>query len=62
MPKLLCFFRDHPLLGMLSSVSGVLQTLMETTTPILQFIGLFIGVLIGLVTLAAKLRDLKKPR
>lgn len=62
MPKLFCFLKDHPLLGMLSSVSGVLQTLIETTTPVLQFLGLLLGVIIGLLTVAAKMRELKRPR
>ena len=60
MPKLICFLKDHPLVGMFSSVSAVLQAFIETATPILQFIGLFIGIIIGLLTVIAKLRELRK--
>lgn len=42
----------------MSSVSGVLQTFLDTSTPLLQFMGLLIGVLIGLITLVLKLREL----
>lgn len=58
MPKFIIYLREHPELGIMSSVSGVLQTFLDTSTPILQFLGLLIGVLIGLLTLMLKIRQL----
>ena len=58
MSKFIWYLRERPELGILSSISGVLQTFLDTSTPLLQFMGLLIGVLIGLVTLVLKLREL----
>ena len=58
MHKFVWYLREHPELGIMSSISGVMQTFLDTSTPILQFLGLLIGVLIGLLTLLLKLREL----
>lgn len=58
MTKLLCWLKDHPGAGLFSSISGVLQTFIETSTPVLQYLGLLVGLMIGLVTLIIKLREL----
>lgn len=44
---------------MFSSVGGALQALIETSTPILQYLALVIGVGIGLLTLLAKIKELR---
>lgn len=62
MQKLSIFLREHPGWGMFSSVGGALQALIETSTPILQYLALLIGVGIGLLTLLAKWRELRKSR
>lgn len=58
MHKFVLYLREHPELGIMSSISGVLQTFLDTSTPLLQFLGLLIGVMIGLITLLLKLREL----
>lgn len=60
MQKLSIFLREHPGWGMLSSVGGALQTLIETSTPLLQYLALIIGLGIGILTLITKYRELRK--
>lgn len=60
MHKLNLFLREHPGLGMFSSVGGALQTLIETSTPVLQYLALIIGVGIGILTLLIKIKELRR--
>ncbi len=50
--------KDHPELGIGAVLTGVLQSVITASTPILQFLGLAIGVTIGAVTLYTKVYDL----
>lgn len=59
MHKLNLFLREHPGLGMFSSVGGALQTLIETSTPVLQYLALVIGIGIGILTLLIKIKELR---
>jgi len=60
MHKLTIFLREHPGWGMFSSVGGALQTLIDTSTPVLQYLALLIGVGIGILTILAKWRELRR--
>ena len=60
MQKLNLFLREHPGLGMFSSVGGALQTLIDTSTPMLQYLALVIGVGIGILTLLIKIKELRR--
>ena len=51
MSKILLFLETKPLFGFISTVTGVSVSFIELMTPILQFFGLVIGVLIGAFTL-----------
>lgn len=51
MTKILLFLETRPLFGLISTGAGVSFPFIETITPILQFFGLLIGVLIGAFTL-----------
>lgn len=62
MHKLTLFLREHPGWGIFSSVGGALQTLIDTSTPILQYLALIIGVCIGVITLLTKWRELRRQR
>jgi hypothetical protein len=56
MSKFLYLLKEHPGFGFLSTVVASLQAFMNTSSPVLQYIGLVIGVAIGAVTLALKIR------
>jgi hypothetical protein len=45
---------------MFSSVGGALQTLMDTSTPVLQYLALIIGIGIGVITLITKIKELRR--
>ena len=60
MQKLNLFLREHPGLGMFSSVGGALQTLIDTSTPVLQYLALVIGIGIGILTLFIKIKELRR--
>lgn len=60
MHTILCFFKNHPEWGMATSLSAVVQTFIDTSTPVLQYMGLVIGVLIGVLTLYARIRDIRQ--
>ncbi len=60
MQKLNIFLREHPGLGMFSSVGGALQTLISTSTPVLQYLALVIGIGIGILTLLIKIKELRR--
>lgn len=59
MHKLNLLLREHPGLGMFSSVGGALQTLIDTSTPVLQYLALVIGIGIGILTLFIKIKELR---
>jgi len=50
--------RNHPMIGMGSAAGGSLLPFINTLSPYLQFLGLLIGILIGLFTLAIKWKQL----
>lgn len=60
MHKLNIMLREHPGLGMFSSVGGALQTLIDTSTPVLQYLALVIGIGIGILTLLIKIKELRR--
>ncbi len=60
MHKVTIFLREHPGWGMFSSVGGALQTLMDTSTPVLQYLALIIGIGIGIITLITKIKELRR--
>ena len=51
-----------PLIGALSAFSGVLIPFIESITPILQFFGVIIGLLIGVMTVIEKRRSIKNKK
>jgi hypothetical protein len=51
------FLRKHPTLGFVTSLWAFLQPFLDTLTPILQFVALVIGVMIGGITLRLKLME-----
>ena len=60
MPKLLDLLKEYPAFGFLSTTTAALQAFIETSTPVLQFLGLLIGVAIGIITLALKVREITR--
>lgn len=48
---------QKPEVGITASIMGAVMPLIDTFTPILQFIALATGVAIGLVTLAIKINE-----
>ena len=46
--------RNHPMIGMGSVAGGSLLPFIQALSPYLQFFGLILGLLIGLLTLAIK--------
>jgi len=57
MEKVEDFLRKHPTLGFVTSLWAFCQPFLDTLTPILQFIALVIGVMIGAITLRLKLME-----
>jgi len=51
------WLRKHPTLGFTFSIWAFIQPFFDFVTPILQFVALVIGVLIGGVTLRLKLME-----
>jgi hypothetical protein len=51
------FLRKHPTLGFVTSLWAFLQPFLDTLTPILQFVALVIGVMIGGITLRLKVME-----
>ena len=49
----------YPILGVFSSVGGSMFPLIETLSPVVQFIGMIVGVFIGIFTLAIKYKEYK---
>jgi hypothetical protein len=49
----------HPTIGVFSSIGGSILPTIEALTPLLQFSGLVIGLLIGAITLALKINEWK---
>ncbi len=48
---------QKPEVGITAAIMGAVMPLIDTLTPILQFIALATGVAIGLVTLAIKIKE-----
>jgi hypothetical protein len=57
MEKVEDFLRKHPTLGFVTSLWAFLQPFLDTLTPILQFVALVIGVMIGGITLRLKVME-----
>jgi hypothetical protein len=57
MEKVEDFLRKHPTLGFATSLWAFVQPFMNTLTPILQFIALIIGLMIGAITLRLKIME-----
>jgi hypothetical protein len=57
MEKVEDFLRKHPTLGFVTSLWAFMQPFLDTLTPILQFIALIIGVMIGGITLRLKVME-----
>lgn len=45
-----------PIIGIISSISGSILPFIDSITPVLQFFGVVIGVVIGIMTFAEKIR------
>jgi hypothetical protein len=60
MPRLIELLKEHPALGMLTSLFASLQSFMQTSTPVLQYLGLLLGTAIGLLTLLTKIREWRR--
>jgi|TARA_R100001163_G_scaffold64430_2_gene58653 hypothetical protein len=50
----------YPILGVFSSVGGSMFPLIETLSPVIQFIGMIVGVFIGILTLLIKYKEYQK--
>ena len=57
MEKVEEFLRKHPTLGFVTSLWAFLQPFLDVVTPLLQFVALVIGVMIGAITLRLKLME-----
>jgi hypothetical protein len=57
MEKVEDFLRKHPTLGFVTSLWAFLQPFLDTLTPLLQFVALVIGVMIGGITLRLKVME-----
>lgn len=57
MEKVEDFLRKHPTLGFVTSLWAFLQPFLDVVTPLLQFVALVIGVMIGAITLRLKLME-----
>jgi hypothetical protein len=57
MEKVEDFLRKHPTLGFVTSLWAFMQPFLDTLTPILQFVALVIGVMIGGITLRLKVME-----
>jgi hypothetical protein len=57
MEKVEYFLRKHPTLGFVTSLWAFMQPFLDTLTPILQFVALVIGVMIGGITLRLKIME-----
>lgn len=62
MNKVEDFLRKHPTLGFVTSFWAFIQPFFDTLTPILQFVALVIGVMIGGITLRLKIMEYNEKR
>ena len=62
MEKVEDFLRKHPTLGFVTSFWAFLQPFLDTLTPLLQFVALVIGVMIGGITLRLKVMEYNEKR
>jgi len=60
MHKLVIYLKDHPGMGITTSLLGFMQSFIETSTPYLQYTALMLAVAIGVLTFIAKYKDLKE--
>ena len=51
--------QKYPILGIISSFGGCILPYIQTLSPIIQFFGMIIGVLIGIFTLLIKIKEWK---
>ena len=51
--------QKHPILGIISSIGVFILPYIEMLSPIIQFFGMIIGVLIGIFTLLIKIKEWK---
>lgn len=57
MEKVEDFLRKHPTLGFVTSLWAFVQPFLNTLTPILQFVALVVGLMIGCITLRLKIME-----
>tara|TARA_R100000808_G_C2067093_1_gene96096 strand:+ start:473 stop:661 length:189 start_codon:yes stop_codon:yes gene_type:complete len=50
----------YPILGVFSSIGGSMFPLIERLSPVIQFIGMIVGVFIGIFTLLIKYKEYQK--
>lgn len=56
--KVELWLTQKPLFGLICSLSSALLSFIADSTPILQYTGLVIGIMIGAITLIGKLKDI----
>ena len=56
--KIIETLQARPLIGLFSTATGSFMPMIEEVTPMLQFLGLVIGVGIGVLTLYCKVLDI----
>ena len=54
------FLAKHPEVGMLSSFASFLLGFMEKSMPYLQYTGILLGLVIGVLTVYIKFKEAKK--
>ena len=52
--------RQYPVIGIGTSIGGSALPFIEWLSPYLQFVGLVLGVTIGLITVVLKIKELLK--
>ena len=58
MTKLLGILQENPTIGALTTVIAFMSTLIENTTPIIQWVSGVVFLSIGIVTLVLKIKEL----
>jgi len=51
------YLQKHPILGIATSFGGCILPMIEVLSPLIQFFGMIIGVLIGILTLLLKYKE-----
>jgi prepilin signal peptidase PulO-like enzyme (type II secretory pathway) len=56
------FLSEKPMVGMYSSFGGFIIPFIDAITPILQFLGVLVGLAVGIITFMVQMKNYRKPR